>query len=70
VVSDAERQILARTLRHGRLGLTNPQESAKTEYDHSTQITAEITDKIHYTQKLDRDNNPSDQQCTRHMKRE
>jgi len=26
-------------LRHGGLGLTDPQETAKTEYEHSTQIT-------------------------------
>jgi len=37
--SDAERQILALPLRHGGLGLTDPQETAKTEYEHSTQIT-------------------------------
>jgi len=38
-VSEAERQILALPLRHGGLGLTDPRETAKTEYKHSTQIT-------------------------------
>jgi len=33
-VSDAERQILAFPLRHGGLGLTDPWETAKTEYEH------------------------------------
>jgi len=36
-VSDAERQILALPLRHGGLGLTDPRETTKTEYEHSTQ---------------------------------
>ena len=36
---DAERQILALPLRHGGLGLTDPRETAKMEYEHSTQIT-------------------------------
>ena len=49
-VSDAERQILALPLRHGGLGLTDPRETAKTEYEHSTQITNKVTAKI-YTQK-------------------
>jgi len=40
-VSDTERQILA-LLRHGGLGLTNPQETTKTEYDYPTQITATL----------------------------
>jgi len=66
-VSDAKRQILALPLRHGGLGLTDPQETAKTEYEHSTQITNKPTAKI-YTQKLDLDYNPSDQQYTRHIK--
>ena len=66
-VSDVERQILALPLRHGGLGLTDPWETAKTEYEHSTQITNKLTAKI-YTQKLDLDYNPSDQQFTRHMK--
>jgi len=65
-VSDAERQILALPLRHG-LGLTDHQETAKTECEHSTQITDKLTAKI-YTQKLDHDYNPSDQQFTRHTK--
>jgi len=38
-VSDAERQILALPLRHGELSLTDPRETAKTEYEHSTPIT-------------------------------
>jgi len=66
-VNDAERQILALPLRHGGLGLTDPRETAKTEYEHSTQITNKLTAKI-YTQKLGLDYNPSDQQFTRHMK--
>jgi len=66
-VSDAERQILALPLRHGGLGVTDPRETAKMEYKHSTQITNKLTDKI-YTQKLDLDYNPSDQQFTRHTK--
>ena len=66
-VSDAERQILALPLRHGGLGLTDPRETAKMEYEHSTQITKKLTDKI-YTQKLDLDYNPSDQQFTKHTK--
>ena len=66
-VSDAERQILALPLRHGGLGLTDPQETAKMEYEHSTQITNKLTAKI-YTQNLDLDYNPSDQQFTRHKK--
>jgi len=37
------------------------------EYEHSTQITNKLTIKI-YTQKLDLDFNPSDQQFTRHTK--
>jgi len=37
-VSDAKRQMLALPLRHGGLGLTDPWETAKTEYEHSTQI--------------------------------
>jgi len=68
-VSDAERQILALPLRHGGLGLTDPRETAKMEYEHSTQITNKLTAKI-YTQKLDLDYNPSDQQFTRHTKTE
>ena len=38
-VSDVQRQILALPIRHGGLGLTDPRETAKTEYEHSTQIT-------------------------------
>ena len=68
-VSDAERQILALPLRHGGLGLTDPRETAKMEYEHSAQITNKLTDKI-YTQKLDFDYNPSDQQFTRHTKKQ
>jgi len=45
-VSDAERLILALALRHVGLGLTNPQETAKTKYNYSTQITAKLRDKI------------------------
>ena len=63
-VSDAERQILALPLRHGGL---DPRETAKMEYEHSTQITNKLTDKI-FTQKLDLDYNPLDQQFTRHTK--
>jgi len=66
-VSEAERQILALSLQHGGLGLTDPWETAKTEYKHSTQITDKLTAKM-YTQKLDLDYNPSDQLyiiCTR-----
>jgi len=37
--------------RHGRLGLTNPQETAKTQYENSILITAKLTDEIH-NQKL------------------
>ena len=66
-VSDAERQILALPPRHGGLGLTDPLETAKMEYEHSTQITNKLTAKI-YTQKLDLDYNPSNQQFTRHTK--
>ena len=66
-ISEAERQILAFTLRHGGLGLTDPQENAKTEYKHSTQITDKLTTKI-YTQKLDLNYNPSDQLYATHMK--
>jgi len=47
---------------HGRLGLTDPQETAKTEYKHSTQTTDKLTAKI-YTQKLNLDYKPSDQQA-------
>ena len=42
-VSDAKRQILALPLRHGGLGLTDPRETAKMEYEHSTQITNKLT---------------------------
>ena len=45
-VSDAERQILALPLKHGGLGLTDPRETAKMEYEHSTQITNKLTDKF------------------------
>jgi len=58
-VSDAERQILALPLRHGGLGLTDPQEIAKTEYKHSTQLTNKLIAKI-YTQMLELDYNPLD----------
>jgi len=68
-VSDAERQILALPLRHGGLGLTDPRETAKMEYEHYTQITYKLTAKI-YTQKLDPDYNPLDQQFTRHTKKQ
>jgi len=68
-VSDAERQILALPLGHGELGLTDPQETAKTEYKHSTQITDKLIAKI-YTQKLDINYNPSDQLYTRHTKKQ
>ena len=67
--SDAERQILALLLWHGGLGLTDPRETAKMEYEHSTQTTNKLADKI-YTQKLDLDCNPSDQQFTRHTKKQ
>jgi len=49
-VCDAERQKLAFPLRHGELGLTDPQETVKTEFERSTQITDKLTAKI-YTQK-------------------
>jgi len=39
-------------------GLTNPQETTKTEDDYSTRITIKLTDKM-YHQKLDLDYNPS-----------
>jgi len=68
-VSDAKRKILALSLRHSELGLTDPQETTKTEYEHSTQIANKLTAKI-YTQKLDLDYNPSDQQFTTHTKTE
>ena len=48
-VSEAERQIIALPLRHGGLGLTDPRETANTEYKHSIQITDKLTTKI-YTQ--------------------
>jgi len=66
-VNDAERQMLALPLRHGGLGLTDPRETTKTEYEHSTQITNKLTARI-YTQQRDLDYNPSDQQFTRHTK--
>jgi len=66
-VSEAKRQILALPLQHGGLGLTDPRETAKTEYKHYTQITDKRTTKI-YTQKLDLDYNPSDQLHTTHEK--
>jgi len=66
-VCDAERQILALPLRHGGLGLSDHRETAKMEYEHSTQITNRLTAKI-YAQKLDLDYNPLDQQFTRHTK--
>jgi len=47
--------------------LTDPRETAKSEFEHSTLITNERTAKI-YTKKLDLDYNPSDQQFTRHTK--
>ena len=54
-VRDAERQTLALPLMHGGLGLTDPQETSKTEYyEDSTQITDKLTAKI-YTHKLDLD---------------
>jgi len=65
-MSDAEKQILALPLRHSGLGLTNPQETAKTEYENSILITTKTTDQI-YNQKLDLEYNPSDQQYTRNM---
>jgi len=66
-VSYAERQISALLLRHGGLGVTNPQETAKIEYDYPTLITAKLTDQI-YNQKLDLEYNFSYQQYTRNMK--
>jgi len=60
-----DKYLLALPLRHGGLGLTDPREIAKTEYEHSTHITNKLTSKI-YTQKLDLDYNPSDQEFTRH----
>jgi len=60
-------KILALTLRHGGLGLTDLGETTKTEYKHSTQITDKLTAKI-FTQKLDLDYNPSDQLHTTHTK--
>ena len=49
------------------IGLTDPRETAKMEYEHSIQITNKLTTKT-YTLKLDLDYNPSDQQFTRHTK--
>jgi len=46
-VSEAERQLVALPLQHGGLGLTDPRETAKTEYKHSTQITDKLTAKIY-----------------------
>jgi len=46
-VSYAEGQILALLLRHGGLGLTDPRETAKTEYKHSTQITNKLSQNLH-----------------------
>ena len=66
-VSDAERLILALALRHVGLGLTNPQETAKTKYNYSTQITAKLRDKI-YNQEVILDYKTSEQQYIRHMK--
>ena len=67
-VSDAKRQILALPLRHGGLvGLTDPLETTKMEYEHFIQITNKLTAKS-YNQKLDLDYNPWDQQFTRHTK--
>ena len=66
-VNDAEKQILALPLTQGGLGLTDPWGTPKTEYTHSTQITTKLTATI-YTQKLNLDYNPSDQQFTRHEK--
>jgi len=66
-VSDAERQILALPPRHGGLvGQTNPQETAKTKYNYSTQITAKLTKSTIKNSNLNC--NPSGQQYTRHMK--
>jgi len=56
-----ERQLLALPLRHGGLGLTNPQTTAKTEYNNSILITAKLTDHF-YNRKLNLNYNPSDQQ--------
>jgi len=46
-VYDAERQPLALLLRHGGLGLTNPQTTAETENNNSILITAKPTDQIY-----------------------
>jgi len=62
-----QKDIPAVCLRHDGLGLTDPRETAKTEYEHSTQITDKLTAKI-YTQKVDLDYNPSDQLYTKHTK--
>jgi len=62
-VYDAERQLLALPHRHGGLGLTNPQTTAKTEFTYSILITAKLTDQI-YNQKLNLEYNPSDRQYT------
>jgi len=69
-LSEAERQILAFPLRHGGLGLTDPREAAKKEYNHSTQITDydKLNTKIH-TQKLDLDHNPLGQLYITHTKK-
>ena len=65
-VCDAERQKLAFPLRHGELGLTDPQETVKTEFERSTQITDKQL--IYILKKLDLDCNPLDQHYARHMK--
>ena len=50
-VCHRERQLLVLPLRHGGLGLTNPQTNAKTEYNNFMLITAKLTDQI-YNKKL------------------
>jgi len=59
-----ERQLLAHALRHGGLGLRNPQTNlsgiyANTEYNNSILITAKLTDSI-YNQNLNLECNPLD----------
>jgi len=59
--------MLALPLRHGGLGLTNPQDTAQTEYENSILITAKLMDQIH-NRKLDFECNTSNHQYTRTMK--
>jgi len=59
--------LLALPLRHGGLGLPNPQESGESEYGNSTLITAKLTGQI-YNQKVQIEYNTMDQQHTKTIK--